>query len=273
MYSVLISLTVALSVFFGFWQSDVSLVGWAFLWGVIALAGSMFGINYLMRRRIMRVMNAMQAMMLDGQKQIQAKINAYQHKPMGDPKRVMADMEKLQKKLLNQALEYTDKLEPFRRWTPLFGRQLATTRMQFHYQMQEFKKVDELLPKCLIMDPLSAAMKMARQYSNKVAVPEIEKTFQKAKARLKYNQSSLLYSLMAWIYVQNNLIDQAHQVLVKGCADNENDTLKKNRDRLANNKVKEFSNANIGDEWFALFLEQPKFQMRRQQPRMDGRPF
>ena len=67
--------------------------------------------------------------------------------------------------------------------------------------------------------------------------------------------------------------DKAHALLVKGCKDNENETLNRNRDRLANNKVREFNNANLGDEWFALFLEQPKIQMRRQQPRLDGRPF
>lgn len=271
MYSIIISLAVAIALYFGFWTQDVKY--WSFLWAVIGFIASMAGINYLIRRRIMRVMSEMQNMMLEGQKQIQIRMNAFQNKPVGDPKRVMADMEKLQKKLLTEALAHTEKLEPFRKWTPLFGRQINTTRMQFNYQMQEFKKVDELMPKCMIMDPLSGAMKMARQYTNKVAVEDIEKTFLKAKARLKYNQSALLYALMAWIYVKNDMPDKAHTTLVKGCEDNENDTLLRNRDRLANNKAREFSNANLGDEWFALFLEQPKFQIRRQQPRMDGRPF
>ncbi len=273
MYSILISLVVATAVFIGFWQGGISHWAWSILWALLALAGTMVSINLILRKRIMAVMSEMQAMLMEGQKQIQVRMNVYQNKPVGDPKRVMAEMEKFQKKLLTQAIEHTAKLEPFRKWTPLFGRQLNTTRMQFHYQMQEFKKVDELMPKCLIMDPMSACMKIARQFTNKVAVEEIEKTFQKAKTRLKYNQSALLYALMAWIYVKNEMSEKAHTLLIKGCDDNENETLKRNKERLANNKVKEFSNGNFGDEWYALFLEQPKIQTRRQMPRMDGRPF
>ena len=145
--------------------------------------------------------------------------------------------------------------------------------MQFNYQMKDFKKVDELLPRSLILDPMSAAMKLARLYSNKADIDDIEKTFRKSAARLKYNQSALLYALMSWIYVKKDMTDKAHTLLIKGCKANENETLKRNLDRLANNKVREFSNANFGDEWYALFLEQPKIQYRRQQPRMDGRPF
>lgn len=52
----------------------------------------------------------------------------------------------------------------------------------------------------------------------------------------------------------------------------ENQTLKINRDHLANNRVAHFNNAGLGDEWYALQLEEPKIRMQRQQPRF-GRPF
>lgn len=273
MYSLLIASAAAVAVSLVTYLPADAAWGWALLWGVLAFLGAMFSVNFVIRKRIAAVMAEMQTLLASGQKEMQTRVNAFQNRPVGDPKRVMADIEKLQKKLLTQALEHTAKLEPFCKWTPLFSRQLNTTRMQFHYQMQDFKKVDELMPRCLILDPMSAAMKMARQYTNKAPVEEIEKTFIKAKARLKYNQSVLLYSLMAWIYLKNDMPDKAHAVLVKGCKDNENDTLNRNRDRLANNKIREFSNAGLGDEWYALFLEQPKIQMRRQQPRFDGRPF
>ena len=273
MYSILIACAAAVAVFLSSWRLADAAWGWALLWGALAFLGAMFSVNYLVRKRITAVMAGMQALLADGQKEMQARVNAFQNRPTGDPKRIMAEMEKFQKKLLTQALEHTMKLEPFCKWTPLFSRQLNTTRMQFHYQMQDFKKVDELMPRCLILDPMSGAMKMARQHVNKAPVEEIEKTFFKAKARLKYNQSVLLYSLMAWIFLKNDMPDKAHALLVKGCKDNENETLNRNRDRLANNKPREFSNAGLGDEWYALFLEQPKMQMRRQQPRFDGRPF
>jgi hypothetical protein len=42
---------------------------------------------------------------------------------------------------------------------------------------------------------------------------------------------------------------------------------------LANNRVGHFSNAGMGDEWYALHLEQPKVKMQRQRPHAFGRPF
>ncbi len=273
MYAITLSLLIALITGIGFWKIEISTPGWAIVWGFAALIASAAVITLVIRKRITRIMNAMQTLLADGQKKIQARVNAFQRKPTGDPKRLMNEVEATQKKLIADALEITDQLEPYRKWTPLFGRQLNTTRMQFHYQMKAFKKVDELLPKCLIIDPMSAAMKIARLYETKAPLEDITKAFHKARARTKYNQSALLYALMAWIYVKNGEPEQAHTLLVEGCEKNENETLKRNRDRLANNKVREFSNANFGEEWFALYLEQPKMQVRRQMPRADGRPF
>jgi tetratricopeptide (TPR) repeat protein len=211
--------------------------------------------------------------MNEGQRKIQVMLNRFQNRPTGDPKRLMAEAEKMQNKVLAEALEFTDRLEPFRNWMPLFGKQLNTTRMQYLYQMKNFKKVDELMPKCIILDSMSASMKLARLYSNKAEIEEIEKVFNKSKSRLRYNQSALLYALMGWIYIKKNMPEKAHTTLVQACKDNENETLKRNLDRLANKKVREYNNAGFGDEWYALYLENPKIQYRRQQPRMDGRPF
>jgi hypothetical protein len=103
---------------------------------------------------------------------------------------------------------------------------------------------------------------------------------------------------MAWIYVQDEIAaeeqvrkatspdrkaeaeerrkaasEAAYKVLVEACRNNEHDTLKRNRDKLANQKVREFSNAGLAEQWYALFLETPKIQQRRVMPRADGRPF
>jgi len=99
----------------------------------------------------------------------------------------------------------------------------------------------------------------------------IEKVFKKHTARLRYGQGALLYGLYAWILVQKNELDGAHKVLIQACEKMENDTLKRNREHLANNRVGHFSNAGLGDEWYALHLEQPKVKMQRQ--RYSDRPF
>ena len=59
-------------------------------------------------------------------------------------------------------------------------------------------------------------------------------------------------------------IEAAHKVLVRACEKMENEVIKANRDHLANNRVSQFSNAGLADEWYALGLEQPRVKMQRQ---------
>ena len=47
--------------------------------------------------------------------------------------------------------------------------------------------------------------------------------------------------------------------------------LVRNRDALANNRVKQFSNAAFADQWYALFLEEPKVRYERRAPTRFGR--
>jgi hypothetical protein len=46
----------------------------------------------------------------------------------------------------------------------------------------------------------------------------------------------------------------------------ENATIKQNLEHLANNRINQFTNAGLGDEWYALHLEQPKVKTQRQSP-------
>ena len=60
------------------------------------------------------------------------------------------------------------------------------------------------------------------------------------------------------ILVKNGEIEEAIKVLLKGKSVTENDTIAKNWESLVNGKVKSFSNADIGDQWYSLYLEEPK---------------
>ena len=81
----------------------------------------------------------------------------------------------------------------------------------------------------------------------------------------------LLYAVYSWILVKTGEIEEAIKVLQKGKKVSENDTIIKNWENLVNGKIKKFSNAGIGDQWYSLYLEEPKTQkpkqkvMRRQQ--------
>lgn len=276
MYSILISSVLFVLTAYLFKVTDTASLPWSCFWGCLAFGVGMFGVGFVLRKKVQVVMTDMQMLLQDGQKRMQAKINAFQNRPTGDPHRFLEQMQKDQSALLHEALAATDGLERFRNWVPFFGRQINTTRMQFRYQLKQFDKVDELLPKCLIVDPMSASMKLARMYMKKEPLADLEKVFRKATARTRYDQSALLYGLMSWIYVREGKIDEAFKLLDKGCKDNSvvegpATTLKRNHDLLANNRVKEFSNAGFGDAWYALFLEEPKVRYERRAPNRFGR--
>lgn len=177
MYSLVLSslAAVAAAVFFRYPEVNRANVFWTVVWSLLAFLAAFAAVNWAIRRRLMRVMEGIQLMLSEGQKSIQKQINDWQHRPSGDPNRFLARVQKQQEDLLHAAIAETSALEPFRNWVPFFGRQINTTRMQFHYQLKEFGKVDELLPKCLVIDPLTASMKIARQYLNKAPLEEIEK--------------------------------------------------------------------------------------------------
>ena len=126
------------------------------------------------------------------------------------------------------------------------------------------------MPKCLFLDPLTAAMRIARMHVNKEE--GLDKFFEKQVARLRYGQGALLYSLYAWIALQCNDIDLAHKTLARATSKMENEVIKRNLEHLANNRPRQFSNAGLGDEWYALGLEEPR--IRTQRARGPGsRPF
>ncbi|MBQ9726013.1 MAG: hypothetical protein IJV65_00720 [Kiritimatiellae bacterium] len=276
MYSVLIALAAAAASGAALRASHSSNWFWTVFLSLLAFGAAFAAVNWILRRRIAAVMADMQAFMQEGQQRLQARIKDYQFHPKGDPRQFQDKLQREQKDLLREAIDRTGALERWRNWVPFMQRQINTTRMQLHYQLGEFDKVDSLLPKCLVLDPATAAMKLARQYANKAELPEMEKTFRKAKMRCRYDQSGLLYATWSWILVKAGKLDDAYKLLVKACEDNSvdegpNTTLPRNRDLLANNRPREFNNAGFGDQWYALQLEQPKIRYERRAPTRFGK--
>ena len=276
MYSILISVCAGTAVGCALGFTRVSSPGWAVAWGVLAAFFAMVAAAFAVRRKVAAETGALQNALLDGQKRLQARVNDWQHHPKGDPRQFLDSVQRKQADLVREALASTAGLERFSRWIPLFGRQLASMRVQLLWQLKDFAKVDELLPRCLIVDPFTASLKMARQFAKGEDLAAIEKTYRKARARLRYNQSAALSAAMSWIYVKKDKIDEAYKLLEKACRDNNTDsepgaTLLRNRDALANNRVKQFSNAGLGDQWYALFLEEPRVRYERRAPTRFGK--
>ena len=264
MYTIFISLLLGALVSATLWFTHAThRMVWVAVWGVLGVIVGQFAIGLFLRSKVKAAMDAVQNVLLTGQKKLQQKVNHWQTRPPGSMKQVQLELERDQRVFIEQALETSKGLEKFVCWTLMLDRQIATLRMQLYYQLKEYRKVDELLPKCMFVDPMTAAMKLARLHvrgENAAA----EKFFKKQTWRLRYGQGAILYALYAWMLVQRKEIEAAHKILVRACEKMENEVIKANRDHLANNRVNQFSNAGMSDEWYALGLEQPKVKMQRQ---------
>ena len=203
------------------------------------------------------------------------KVQQFQNKPGGNVKQIQRLLEMDQKVMFKEGLELTKRLEPFRKWSLLTGRQIATMRLQFHYQLKEFDQVDEILATCgflrgpMMMDPMAVGMRMARCYKND-DLAGAKKVFKRRIMWFRGERGTLLYGLMSWIYVKVGEPAEARRVLLKAKEATGDDTFIRNWEHLSNDRVKSFSNAGLGDEWYSLYLENPPAP-KQQRMRGNGR--
>lgn len=263
-------LTYIVSIGFGFavfagvrCGLDVS-VPWSVFWGVLALFTIQIAISLIMRKILNRMNGNIQNIMLDVQKRIQAKQDHFMRRP-GDPKLMMRQLEHEQAAGIGKALEACEQFRPLYKWNPFLKKQINSMRMIFLFQQKKYDEVDALLPNCIFFDPQSIAIKMVRMYKKNDA--GLERFFRKKVKRLRKESCILPVSLYAWILMKKNDPDAAFKVLGDALKKTDDATLQSNWQALANKKYKQFSNAGLGEAWYALGLEEPKMMKVRQQYR------
>lgn len=271
MFTILIQAVVAAVLTVSLGGTGACGWGWATTWGILLFIAGQATSALLMQKRVKRAMGAVQGILVSGQKRLQAKTAQWQFRPPGSIRQAQAEIEKDQKAFVEKALEASKELERFNNWVPLMKRQIATLRLQLYWMVKDFKHVDELMPQALVVDPLMGAMKLARMQM-KGETEGMEKLFKKLTRRLRYGQGALLYNLYAWILVQKKDYDGAFKVLNQAAERMEDPVVKANRDALANNRISAFSNAGLGDAWYALHLETPKIKTQRPS-KFSHRPF
>jgi len=238
--------------------------GWSVFCGLVGF-GIVQGVaGFLIRKRVMRDMERVQAILANGQKSLQEKTKRWQFRPPSSIQAAQREMFNDTKVFVREALAQTETLRRYRLWVPMIGRQMATAQLQLNWMIKEFKAVDELMPKALLLDPTMAAIKMARMYMLEAKTEDIEKVYDKAVRRLRYNQNVLLAATMSWIQVKRGNADAAFKTLTEALKKSDNETLKRNHATLMNNRVPQFTNSGIGDTWYSLYLEEPKVHVQRQ---------
>ena len=241
-------------------------------WGVggcVFAAVLSFGVfqgvfGFLIQKRVKRDMEGVQNILAAGQKRLQAKMQRWQMRPPGSIQAAQKEIFEDTKIFVKEALKEVDVLAKYKWWVPMIERQMATAKLQLNWMIKEFKVVDKLMPKALLVDPTMVAIKMSRMYMLNASSDEIEKVYKKGVRRLRYNGNVLLAATWSWILIQRNEIDRAFKALTEALKKSDNAVLKANHVNLMNNRVTHFSNSQIGDQWYSLFLEEPKVHAQRQ---------
>lgn len=271
MITVCLNLVVAILAGVILTATGVSSWYWSILWVLLIAIAGMIALSRVLRHFMGGVQLEMQQVMADYQQRMQSKIQRWRTKPVSSPKAAENELAKDRDEMISKIQAILQPLEKYRLWIPLLGRQLATMELQFAWQKKDWKRVDTLFPRALMIDPMLLTMRLARLWQQEASAEELETYFRKVTRRARYGSSALLYATYAWMLVRRNDLDGAHKVLIEANEKNEHPVLKSNRDLLANNRVGHFSNAGFGEEWYALWLEEPK--MRAQRQRHPGRFF
>ena len=238
-------------------------VSWSVIIGLAAFLAVVITISQIVRVKFKKLNAGIQQIMEETQHRIMRMQNQFMRRPAGSQKMMLQALEKEQAAGIRRAIQACDAFVPLYRWGFLLDRQINTMKMAFYFQIREFGEVDKLMDKCLFFDPQSVCLKMARMYMRKEE--GIDKLFKKKCRSLKDPACVLPYSLYAWILVKQERYEEALKLLVECKKKTDNETILRNWEMLANQKYKNFSNAGLGEIWYAMGLEEiriPKQQQR-----------
>jgi len=239
-------------------------LAWSIVSGVVAFGAFQATVGLMVQKRVKREMEKVQEILVAGQKKLQQKMQRWQMRPPGSVQAAQKEIAEDTKVFVRQAIEQTKSLERFRLFVPMMGRQIATARIQLSWMIKDFKTVDELMPKALLIDPMMCAIKMSRLYMLDQPMSEIEKVYRKGVARVRYNGNVLLAAAMSWMQVKKGDAGGAFKTLTEALKKSDNETLKRNHEQLMNNRVSHFTNSGLGDQWYSLLLEEPRVKAQRQ---------
>lgn len=242
------------------------------VWGIVCLAGSavivQIVIALVIRKKVGSIQKSLEEIMRDGQAKANRQMAQFERRPPSSLRVAQQQLEKIQEETVRKTLAATEAYKPYYRWNMMLPKQINTMKVQLYFQLRDFKMVDELMPKALLFDSRSLTIKLVRLF--KKDDPALDKFYQKKCARLKGEDGAFVACVYAWMKIKQDQIDKAVAALVAAKKLSDNAILLENYERLANGKTKHFSNANFGDLWYSLFLEEPKMKPQRQAP---GRMF
>ena len=218
-----------------------------------------------LRKLVNKKQMAVQEILMDAQNRIQKQINLFQKRPPSSQNAARQALEKIQNDAARKALEATDSFKPYYIWNLMLKKQINTMKMQLLFQLGEFKKVDEILPKCFLIDQQSLAIKMVRMYRNQDE--KLDAFFMKRCSKAKGEARAFLCSVYAWMKIKQEQPEKALEALNLAKKVSDNPVVNSNIENIANGRYRHFTNSGLGDAWYALGLEEPKAAKPQRQMR------
>jgi len=266
----MITLTIAIAVGLGgfsaaYYPGDLGL-GWSIFLGILSFGVFQGVTGFLLQRRIKRDMEEVQAILEGGQRRLQQKMARWQMRPPGSMQAAQREIMDDTRVFVKEALAKTDTLAKYKLWIPMMDRQIATAKVQLSWMIKDFKTVDAMMPKAMLLDPSMSCIKMSRMFMLDQPTEEIVKVYNKAVARARYNGNVLPAATMSWIQVKRDDADGAFKTLTEALKKSDDETLKRNHESLMNNRPAKFTNSGLGDKWYSLLLEEPRMRVQRQRP-------
>ena len=229
--------------------------GWSVTLAVLSGLGFQVGASLLIRKKITALMAGIQARITERTNVLRRKYEQLGSRG-GNVRFLMDQARRDQDAMMAEALETTRKMDPYCKWSFLLDRQINAIRLQFLYQLKKFDDVDKLLPKAMLGDPVLVCMKMCRQYKLGQEA-ELKKTYDKYRKKFKHD-GALIYATYSWMLLRKKQTETALKVLIDGKEATDDEVLTANWEHVANGRLGSFSNAGLGETWYALLLEEPR---------------
>ena len=246
-------------------------LGWGVVWsivcGVLTAVIGWIILGLSLRRAIMGKQMKTQQIVEAGQVKANRQIEMFSRRPQSSMNGIRPVIEKIQRDSTLEALAATDDFAPLFKWSPMLKKQVVSMKVQLYFQLRDNKKVDELLPGALMLDPQTVAIKLVRMYRNDDA--KIDSFFKTAINRFRGDSRAFVACVYAWIKLKKDDSKKALDALLNAKKLSDHQVLLENIDHLVNGKVKHFSNSGFNEMWYSLMLEEPKVK----QPRRTGRMY
>ena len=150
----------------GYFSTKAWGTGWGITCAIAAFLLAYLILSLILRSLVMRRQMVIQNIMQDAQNKVNRQLEMFNRRPPSSVNAARQMLEKIQFDAIRKALAELEGFKKFYIWSVMLVRQINTMKIQLHYQLREYSKVDELLPKALLFDPQSLAIKLARMYKN-----------------------------------------------------------------------------------------------------------